>query len=126
MIDTRVLAQYSIDIESYDIVSNPNYSRKVVMNHSYGYDLYRPIIWFKGDNLYATCHYLEPKTFSDTSVNGRLTFENRLWRALKDDWGVLAQTLTLKYQKGCALVIFQDPEELVMAKMTNGQLRANE
>ena len=68
--------------------------------------------------MYATCDWLESKVFSDTNHSNRMTFENRLWRALKDDWGILAQTLKLDYQKGRVKIIFEDDEEFIMAKIT--------
>lgn len=48
-----------------------------------------------------------------------MTFENRLWRALKEDWGILAQSLTLEYKTGFVIVHFNDDEEFVMAKIAN-------
>ena len=81
-------------------------------------DPYLPKVWIDGPEMFATCEWLSGKTFVDTKQADRMTFENRLWRALKDDWGVLAQSLTLDYQKGRVRINFDDDEEFIMTKMT--------
>lgn len=84
-------------------------------------DPYIPTIWIDGPEMYATCAWLKNKTFVDTKQANRLTFENRLWRALKDDWGVLAQTLTLDYQKGRVRINFNDDQEFIMTKLLKNE-----
>jgi hypothetical protein len=58
------------------------------------------------------------------SLVSRRAFENRLMQALRDDWGVLAQNLRLKYSTGKVEVIFEDKDEFIMAKMANGELNS--
>jgi head-tail adaptor len=84
------------------------------MNH-----FFDPTIWINGPDMYATCKYLNGKSFVDTSRKARMTFENRLWRKLRSDWGVIAQTLRLKYHKGYVDIIFLDDDEFIMAKISN-------
>ena len=85
--------------------------------HTWGRDRYKLTIWFDGPHMYATCEAMKGKTFSDLTLQIRGTVENRLWRALRDDWNVLASNLTLKYEKGRVCITFNDPEEFVMTKM---------
>lgn len=80
---------------------------------------FTPTIWIEGDKMYATCQYLSNKTFVDTRMASRMTLENRLWRALRDDWGVLAETLKIKYQKGRVHILFDNDEEFIMAKLSH-------
>lgn len=95
-------------------------SARVAAMAAHAAKLYTPTIWIDGPNMYATCEYLKGRSFVDTQQARRMTFENRLWRALKDDWGVLAQTLKLDYQTGRVLIKFDDDEEFVMTKLSNG------
>jgi hypothetical protein len=67
--------------------------------------------------MYATCGAIQKRSYSDVHQNDRMTFENRLWRTLRDDYKVLASNLRLKYETGRALIIFEDDEQFVMAKM---------
>lgn len=82
-------------------------------------ELYKPRIWIDGDKMYATCDRLENSLASRVDTKAKMTFENRLWRTLKEDWGILAQTLTLEYRTGFVIVHFDDDEEFVMAKIAN-------
>lgn len=81
-------------------------------------------IWIEGADMFATCLYLTTgnRTFVDTTRKMRMTLENRLWRQLKSEYGVLAQSLKLTYLKGKVQILFDDPEEFILAKMaiTNG------
>lgn len=78
---------------------------------------YIPEIWIDGEVMYATCEWLRGKSFVDTKQAQRMTFENRLWRALRDDWGVLAQGLTIKYEHGRVRINFDNDEEFIMTKI---------
>ena len=78
---------------------------------------FKPTIWIDGDKMYATCAALKNRVAPSLSV--KMTFENQFWRALKADWDILAQTLTLEYKSGFAIVHFGDDEEFVMAKISN-------
>ena len=96
--------------------AGPGRKSRWAANNSYS--PYEPTIWIDGDKMYASCTWLVGKSFVDTRQAQRMTWENRLWRALKDDWGVLAQELKLKYLTGKVEVIFENDEQFVMTKMT--------
>lgn len=81
---------------------------------------YKPRIWIDGDKMYATCDRIEHSSRILFDPKERMTFENRLWRALKADWDILAQTLTLTYFRGCVQINFGDDEEFIMAKLSHG------
>jgi hypothetical protein len=84
---------------------------------AWGSEFFIPKVWIDGDHMFATCAYLTGRTYSDTTINSRMTFENRLWRELRDNWGVYAQTLRLTYQKSRVEILFNNPEEFVLAKL---------
>lgn len=83
-------------------------------------DYYRPLIWIDGPDMFATCGYLQDKSFVDTTMSRRMTFEHRLCRALRDEWGVLSENLTITYKLGFVVIHFNSPEEFVMTKIANG------
>jgi hypothetical protein len=85
---------------------------------------YTPQIWIEHSAMFATCPWFIGKAFVDMSIVSRRAFENRLMQALRDDWGVLAQNLRLKYSTGKVEVIFEDKDEFIMAKMANGELNS--
>lgn len=92
----------------------PKFSAKRQANRM---EKYKPRIWIDGDKMYATCDRLEHTVAPSLQI--KMTFENQLWRALKADWDILAQTLTLEYKTGFVIVQFGDDEEFIMAKITN-------
>jgi hypothetical protein len=81
---------------------------------------FKPRIWIDGDKMYATCERMERSSSILIDPKAKLTFENQLWRALRADWNILAQTLTLTYLHGCVQINFGDDEEFVMAKISHG------
>jgi hypothetical protein len=74
--------------------------------------------------MFATCATIQGKSFVDMPLHQRRKFENHLMNALRENWGVLAQTLRLRYTTGKVEVIFADEEEFIMAKMANGELNS--
>ena len=85
---------------------------------------YTPQIWIEHSSMFATCSWFIGKSFVEMTIASRRAFENRLMQALRDDWGVLAQNLRLKYSTGKVEVIFEDKDEFIMAKMANGELNS--
>ncbi|SRR6056297_730540 len=81
---------------------------------------FEPRIWIDGDKMYATCERIRLIPGRSIPLKIKMTFENRLWRALKEDWNILAQTLTLTYLHGCVQINFGDDEEFIMAKISHG------
>jgi hypothetical protein len=85
---------------------------------------YTPYIWIEHSSMFATCLVITEKSFVVPVRARRRKFENHLMKALREDWGVLAQTLRLKYSTGKVEVIFEDKDEFIMAKMANGELNS--
>jgi len=80
---------------------------------------YEPDVWIEGNHMFATCRYLNGKTYVDTRRAGRITFERRLMGVLRDEWGVLASELKLKYVKNMVIVQFDNPMTFVKIKLRN-------
>jgi hypothetical protein len=80
--------------------------------------IYHPELWTDGPHAYATCSMMQ------WSVNGltykdRRTFENRLWRELKNKWEVMPDNLRLEYQQKQKRVqiTFLDENEYFLLKL---------
>jgi hypothetical protein len=83
-----------------------------------------PQIWTEHSSMFATCMRFRGKKSSDMSMYSRSVFEARLMQALRDDWGVLIPNFRLQYSTGKVEVIFEDEEEFIIAKISNGEINS--
>lgn len=78
---------------------------------------FRPTVWIDGPHMYATCPWLSYSSYSDTKFRDRMTFENRLWRHIKEIYDILPNALTLNYLDGKVQINFDNDEDFVMLKL---------